>query len=288
MHSHSKLNRQHRRVKETRKHMKSNRKVAIGVFIISLGLFQIQTTAHAGNESSGGGDEACIEYYDKVNNVAKAFIRLGDDVLQKAHPRLIKDELLEAARSLKCEPVMELDRTARTFLSQRKTQLLKPAWVKLTYLERYRLSAHELMVVLGIEDDGEYSVSTRLFSRVLDAGYIGEDRAEKIIPLPNGLVKIIRPFMQIGNERFLYHAPYKISLLWGACRSLGFEYDVNYTSYRSAWLVKTGGLNTSEMSVLPVVGNYSKTHFVSFDFNGKFDRLLQWQYIMSLVCTEKR
>ncbi len=154
------------------------------------------TLASTGKEGGNGGDARCAEYSDMIGRIASALLTIGQAKVDQANVIVRVDDLWKIKRSLKCLPVKALDRQARSYSSESRTELLAESWAGLSLVQKIRLSAHELAVLANYEADGEYFISESMIEILAKNSQFFKNatRAEQVVENPDGSISFVRPF----------------------------------------------------------------------------------------------
>jgi hypothetical protein len=133
--------------------------------ILTVLLIGLSSSAYAGKGGvdGGGGDARCAEYVDLANSIANTLVTIGQSHVSTVSSVIKVADVQRISRSLKCLPVNQLDRQARSYADDNHTDLLVSAWSQLNGVQKLRLTAHELSVLASYESDGEYSESASMF-----------------------------------------------------------------------------------------------------------------------------
>lgn len=129
--------------------------------------------AYAGKASEGGEKYCMSEFTPLLEKLANDLLILGNDKVTKVAPKIDVNVIWEKARLHSCIPVLELDRSARSYPESNKVELLVEeslsisSWQELSSLEKYQLAMHELLVLSGYETDGRYFLSKILLKLLI-------------------------------------------------------------------------------------------------------------------------
>lgn len=166
-----------------------------------------------GGMGSGGGYVYCGEFQDTVGRIASTLVTVGQDVVDRTNRVIRVDELWAIKRVLTCLPVSELDRQARSNPATKHTDLLVQPfngltpWQNLSRSEQMRLAAHELAVLAGYENDGEYFISESMFA-ILKANSrefkLIDVTADQVLGNADGSVTLLRPYV-VGPDHAKYY-----------------------------------------------------------------------------------
>lgn len=179
--------------------------------------------AAKGGMDGGGGDPHCAEYANIAGKISVALARVGQENINKINPLVDARSFWEVKKQMRCVPTESLDRVARSYRPSVKgqpyTELLVSEWAKLSFIAKARLATHELAVMAGYENDGEYFVSEPLFNEIakhvddFKSPFGGEQIYNK-----DGSVTFVNPTFQ---GRRVYAAWTDTAM--GACRFAGFK-----------------------------------------------------------------
>ncbi len=218
----------------------------------------IPSLSYAGAGSGGGGDPRCSEYSNVMGNIIKALALAGQDKINSVNPLIRLDDLIKIKQNLKCLPVEELDREARSYPADGHTDLVVDEWEKQGLYEKVNLTAHELSVLAGYENDGEYFVSEDIVKIVRDSSQKMNNlmSAEQVIDNPDGSVTLIRPFAVIEGKKtyfatetrtttgyFLFVTIGSSKSSWtnpeykaqGICKFLRYQEKIAYSQYEASY-----------------------------------------------------
>lgn len=171
----------------------------------------------SGGMGSGGGYVYCAEYQDMVGRIASALVTVGQGTVDGTNKVIRVNDLWSIKKVLTCLPVVELDRQARSNPTSKHTDLLIQVfngiipWQNLSKTEQMRLAAHELAVLAGYENDGEYFISSDMISilkRYSSQFKLIDVTADQIFTSADGSVTLYRPYVvgpdgekyYVGNE----------------------------------------------------------------------------------------
>lgn len=218
----------------------------LGIFICCSSL-----TSFAGRESEGG-HESCQEYTQivmKVGETLSLYLDQHEDTFND--PIIDLRYLIALSREVKCLPVVDLDRTLRSFPETKMSHLKYSDWDQLLRRQKIELAIHELAVIASYDEDGYYTNSYILIKIIKDVQFgIGEElKAETFIK--NSLSgTYIKPFAELdGNEyRIAFFASGKNyrEFLARVCKFLGKVQPRSYSSTKR---------NDEAVVVLDVYGN---------------------------------
>ena len=180
--------------------------------------------AFAGHESSGGGDQRCNAFYEMASELSISLVKIGQTKIDQVNPLIHAAETRNVVlRPLKVLPVKRLDRQARSYPDEVRTDLDVKQWDQIpSQTERLKLVAHELMVLTGAEADGEYIVSRDLVRLVNDAranAIIDQHKADAVVVNANGTYTFATPRFgadPVCNWNFN-----------GVCKYLGFYFSID-------------------------------------------------------------
>jgi hypothetical protein len=119
-------------------------------------------------KASEGGEKNCMELYSLASKAINDLFVVGQEKVSERLPMVNLSELFEARKKLRCIPVLELDRTARTEKSTGVLELLVneesqiPSWNELDDKLKLQLVLHEVNIIAGLETDGDYFFSDEL------------------------------------------------------------------------------------------------------------------------------
>lgn len=179
------------------------------IMMIITTLFLPSAKAQQGKEGSGGGYEACAKYIEMAEKI------IFELSLTQSFNKAIKLEKLGSniqkykrilVTPLKCVPVKKLDREARSYPSEVRTELLWGKWENLTLPQKIRLQVHELAVLAGDELDGQYHFSKELFKILISGSeyFSLRLRAEAVIE-NNKYITLINPFYTDEKGEVYYY-----------------------------------------------------------------------------------
>lgn len=156
-----------------------------------------------GAGSGGGGDVRCFEYSNLVGEVVKSLAIAGQDKVDQLNPLIRVNDLITIKSKLKCLPVEELDRQARSYPEDLHTDLLVSNWDKLGQMEKINLASHELSILAKYENDGEYFVSEDIIKIVSENSKYLKNQlaAERVINNTDGSVTFFNPFVLIDGKK---------------------------------------------------------------------------------------
>lgn len=137
-------------------------------FVILLFSINLDASANAGNDRGNGGDAYCAEYIDLVGRVGRVAKSKGQSTLKNAHASLNLSDVLDISTNLRCEPIEAMDRIARTKAEKDGylTTLNTPKWSELSFEQKLKLVSHEMLIGLGVEGEGQYGKSLKLYDVV--------------------------------------------------------------------------------------------------------------------------
>ncbi|MFL5812437.1 MAG: hypothetical protein ACJ763_02570 [Bdellovibrionia bacterium] len=145
--------------------------------VVILGCLLLSSLAHAGKESSGGGNASCAEFADIAGMIVGGLKSLGQAKVSAINPKVKITDLNNVYERLRCIPVNTLDRQARSYPREGRTDLLVKEWRRLSDEKKQRLVAHELAVLARYEVDGQYNISD-------DITYLADAQSDAIFELP--------------------------------------------------------------------------------------------------------
>lgn len=159
-----------------------------------------------GAGSGGGGDVRCFEYSNLVGEVVKSLAIAGQDKVDQLNPLIRVNDLITIKSKLKCLPVEELDRQARSYPEDLHTDLLVSNWDKLGQMEKINLASHELSILAKYENDGEYFVSEDIIKIVSENSKYLKNQlaAERVINNTDGSVTFFNPFALIDGKKIKF------------------------------------------------------------------------------------
>jgi hypothetical protein len=126
---------------------------------------QESSVALENGREGGGGCPLCQESYERGLMLAKVLQEIGLTEVQKKVPKIESlDSLYSIVRSRKVVPVRKLPggRTMKSYPKEGVTEVVKKSYAKLSTHQRNKLELHEILVLMGIEIDGEYIWSNSL------------------------------------------------------------------------------------------------------------------------------
>ena len=209
-----------------------------------------------GGAHGGGGHHSCQEYINIAGKIVNEMIKL-----EKSSPDTFSNILIDLEKYntlikqpeqnnklLKCLPVEKLDRDARSSSENNTTYLNWTAWDKLITPQKIQLAAHELSVMAGDENDGEYFISNRILNKIMNSSSFLKYlmRAESVVLNSDGTITFMKPFTYFNNERvlfgllktesdkYLFGVPVGTSRgefgeIHGICKYLGLNSAVSYS-----------------------------------------------------------
>jgi hypothetical protein len=237
--------------------------------IISSSAFGIETK---GTETSGGGDARCYEYTNLVGEIVKTLVTTGQEKIDQVDSVIRVSELLKIKSALRCIPVDQLDRQARSYPEEVYTDLLVKDWEKLNSLDKINLASHELAVLAKYENDGEYYISEDIVKIVASNSKKLRDQmnAEQVTYKADGTATFQNPFIRINNENRLFgaekqrdHEYYFFVISYGDFKQ--YTQDINATA-KSLCLY----LGYKESISFNLVGSKNDT-YASLDLEGNFN-----------------
>jgi hypothetical protein len=180
-------------------------KVSFPFFALTL-FVTLMGSAHAGPRSGGGGDPRCAEFSNLMGEVVKTLAIVGQDKLNSINPLVRLEDLIKVKRNLRCLPVEELDREAISYPADGHTDLLVSEWENQGMREKLSLTTHEMCVLAGYENDGEYYVSEDLVKAVRANSRKINDQmnAEQVIENNDGSTTFVRPFAVMNGQKFYF------------------------------------------------------------------------------------
>lgn len=172
-----------------------------------------QSPAFAGAGSGGGGDPRCSEYSNLMGEIVKSLAIAGQDKISAVNPLVRLDDLVKVKRNLKCLPVKELDREARSYPADGHTDLLVSEWEKQDLNQKINLTAHEMSVLATYENDGEYYISEDLVKivRASSKSINAQMSAEQVVENVDGSVTLDHPFAMIEGQKIYFGIEANIS-----------------------------------------------------------------------------
>ncbi|MFL5812783.1 MAG: hypothetical protein ACJ763_04345 [Bdellovibrionia bacterium] len=183
-----------------------SRKLSSSIFAFTLLTSLLVSPAHAGPRSGGGGDARCLEYANLMGEIVKTLALAGQDKINAINPLVRLDDLIQVKRNLRCLPVVQLDRQARSNPATGQTDLLVNEWEKLDLNQKLGLTAHEMSVLAGYENDGEYYISEDLvkIARTNSQAINNRMSADQVMENNDGSVTFIRPFAMVNGKKFYF------------------------------------------------------------------------------------
>jgi hypothetical protein len=187
-----------------------------------------------------------------MGEIVKSLALVGQDKINAVNPLVRLDDLIKVKRNLKCLPVQELDREARSYPADGHTDLLVSEWEKQDLYEKISLTTHEMSVLASYENDGEYYISEDLVKivRTNSQSINNQMSAEQVIENKEGSVTLVRPFAMIEGIKVYYGIEARISQLMypiigvngsdrlnlgntvtvseGVCKYLGYQNALDY------------------------------------------------------------
>ena len=169
---------------------KKQSQLKIVKIMMALNLFLSPFALAQADHSGNGGDPRCKEFYQIASEISVVLAKIGQTEINKVNP-LIN---VSAARNVVLKPfqVLPAKRLPRVAISDATTLVTNldvRQWSRLgndssSIVQKVSLVAHELMVLSGVEADGEYAISKDVSKILLDAGYpvpkflVGADYSE--------------------------------------------------------------------------------------------------------------
>jgi hypothetical protein len=209
-----------------------------------LTLIPICGTSHAavGGSDGGGGDARCAEFSDQVGRIAMGLMNIGQEDINEVSKVVIAKDLWQIKRSMRCLPVAQLDRQARSNPETLETRLFVDSWAKNTEYGKFRLAAHELAVLARYENDGEYFVSNEIVkilsqksSEFATLVKRKNSLADTVITNPDGSVTFVNPRALDANGRALLIHAFKGAftpsdqVASGVCKFFGFKRLIDHS-----------------------------------------------------------
>ena len=133
---------------------------------------------------------------------------IGQEKVSRENAVINVDELLRIKQSpLKCLPVKNLDRQARSIPAEKLTKLDAEDWEKMTMFEKIVLVNHELSVLAKYETDGEYFISEDIETILRDNSnslqiYMYGKYAKDVDKNPDGSFSLIKPFVILERKSY--------------------------------------------------------------------------------------
>lgn len=184
-----------------------------GVFMfwkaVIITMSMVSFFSHAAGEgagSGGGGDVRCYEYSNLVGQIVKSLAVVGQEKIDSVNPLIRVDQLVGIKQKLKCLPVKKLDRQARSYSEDVRTDLLVTEWQRLEHVEKIKLASHELSVLAGYETDGEYFVSEDIVKIAIENSVDLKNQmsADTVKNNPDGSVTFHYPFTMIDGKKIYF------------------------------------------------------------------------------------
>ena len=151
-------------------------KVFKTMFAVNLVLSSL-ALAQTGDRAGNGGDPRCKEFYQIASEISVVLAKVGQTEVSRVNP-LIN---VQAARNVVLKPfqVLPAKNLPRVAISDAQTLITNldvKQWRRLgtdseSLVQKVSLVAHELMVLSGVEADGEYAISKDVSKILLNAGY---------------------------------------------------------------------------------------------------------------------
>lgn len=197
-------------------------------FIAAIGTFVLFATfarpVSAGTKEVGnGGDSRCAEFYQLASRLSVELVKIGQARIDKVNPLIQAARMRAIVKTLKVLPARDLNRQAISDSATNTTWLDVRQYRYLTLVEKVRLVSHELMVLAGIESDGEYAVSEDLSNLVGTTRMLLREKCERFNLNSDGSYTIQLPYFLDESGP---HAIKTGSDLTGICKSLGFARKV--------------------------------------------------------------
>ncbi len=217
--------------------------------------------AQTGDRAGNGGDPRCKEFYQIASQISVELAKVGQTEINKVNP-LIN---VQTARDVVLKPfqVLPAKRLPRVAISDAQTLITKldvRQWSRLgndsaSLTQKVSLVAHELMVLSGVEADGEYAISKDVSKILLDAGFpvpkflVGVDYTEN----SDGSFTLSYPKV---NDVFISSSTLAdgICMHFGLKKSLAFAVS-RYRDQKYIGLDAQGHINTevSDENIYPIV-----------------------------------
>lgn len=198
-------------------------KLFLSIMALASCLASVQAGAKGGGMDGGGGDPHCVEYTNIAGKISVALVKVGQENVNKINPLVDVKSFWEVKKQLRCVPVESSDRVARSYkptsTEQARTVLLTAEWEKLSFVAKARLTTHELAVMAGYENDGEYFVSEPIFNEI--AKQIGDFQSPfggQQIYNKDGSVTFVNP--TFGGVNIQAHT---FENIIGACKFAGYK-----------------------------------------------------------------
>ncbi|MEC9281846.1 MAG: hypothetical protein VX642_03985 [Bdellovibrionota bacterium] len=167
-------------------------------------IFLFGVSTWAGRESDGG-HASCQEYSQimyKVGDTLKDYNdRHGDSFND---PVIDLEVLIALSRNIKCLPVVEQDRTVRSFPAEKKSLLKYSEWDPLSRRKKIELAIHELAVLAEYDEDGFYGNSAVIIDIIKNFRFgIGEElKAEHYESRNWRQGTYHNPFAEVGGKEY--------------------------------------------------------------------------------------
>lgn len=168
-------------------------------------------------KASEGGEKNCMELYSLASKAINDLFVVGQEKVSERLPMVNLSELFEARKKLRCIPVLELDRTARTEKATGVLELLVneesqiPSWNELSDKLKLQLVLHEINIIAGLETDGDYFFSDELVNLLISIFkkeylVLEMTASEKLFNIATNTVTLVSPKY---NKMSIYkHAAY--------------------------------------------------------------------------------
>lgn len=196
--------------------------------MITAGVLMLQPiSVFAQSSGSHGGDSRCQEFYTLASEISVALAKIGQANVSKVNPLIeVAFTRQQMMRPLTVLPAHGLPRQALSNPNSDSTQLDVEQWdaIKLKN-KKVALVAHELMVLIRAEADGEYSVSADVV-KLLRANQFESLNSGTLQMTPDGAVIIKDPNVAMKSISGKVGIGY-------LCEQLGFDKGISGTLRRA-------------------------------------------------------